>query len=70
MLDTILYSTVDGSIVKTVTHFENVTDIVAEIEALQAQLASFVQANNDEPSDAMAIAITNYQEQIAFLEAL
>ena len=67
MLDTINYTQSNGVWTKTITN--TVTDIPNEIAALQAQLAAFQAGQETDPSDEVATAITNYQQQIAILEA-
>lgn len=67
MLDTLNYTkNEDGSFTKTVTSVSTVTDIAHEILVLQDMVANFEAGGlNDE----INAAITNYQQQIAILQA-
>lgn len=67
MLDTIAYKFIEGAVIKTVTHVENVDWIALEITALNSQLAAFKEG---EQTSEIIAAVVNYTEQLTFLNNL
>lgn len=66
MLDQITYTQSNGIWTKTVTN--TVTDMENEILTLQQQLAAFELGQETEPTDEIAAAITNYEQQLEILQ--
>lgn len=69
MLDTINYTQSNGVWTKTVVSVSEVMNIQDEINALKAMIANFELGQESDYSNEVAAAITNYQAQLAILEA-